>query len=339
MRYTIAIFLFLTVFCYVSCDNNTQHQVPKEVIETPFALKINRFDHDLFALKIDSGNGDLDKIANKYPDFFYLFTKQILNIGDSSNPQMPLVLNGFLKDQYINDMYDEVQQQYKDVSFFNKEFTDAFKAYHYFFPLLKIPEITYFVSGYNYANVTTQNTLAIGLEMYLGSDYKPYTLLEIPLYKQKLMRKEYIVVDALQAWISTEFENEQDYTSLLNQMLQRGKVLYALEKLLPNLNDTIKFGYTNEQLLWCQSNEPKIWSHFIEKKLLFAAFRGDSFKYINEGPFTAGFPRESPGKIGVWLGYQIIKKYVEQQPNITMKQLFENHNAQQILTSSKYKPK
>ncbi len=339
MRYTIAIFLFLTVFCYVSCDNNTQHQVPKEVIETPFALKINRFDHDLFALKIDSMNRGLDKIANKYPDFFYLFTRQILNIGDSSNPQMPLVLNGFLKDQYINDMYDEVQRQYKDASFFNNEFTDAFKAYHYFFPQLKIPEITYFVSGYNYANVTTQNTLAIGLEMYLGSDYKPYTLLEIPLYKQKLMRKEYIVVDALQAWIATEFENEQDYASLLNQMLQRGKVLYALEKLLPNLNDTIKFGYTNEQLKWCQNNEPKIWSHFIEKKLLFAAFRGDSFKYINEGPFTAGFPRESPGKIGVWLGYQIIKKYVEQQPNITMKQLFENHNAQQILTHSKYKPK
>jgi|JI10StandDraft_1071094.scaffolds.fasta_scaffold176780_3 hypothetical protein len=339
MRYTIAIFLFLTVFCYVSCDNNTQHQVPKEVIETPFALKINRFDHDLFALKIDSMNGGLHKIANKYPDFFYLFTKQILNIGDSSNPQMPLVLNGFLNDQYINDMYDEVLHQYKDVSFFNNEFTEAFKAYHYFFPQLKIPEITYFVSGYNYANVTTQNTLAIGLEMYLGSNYKPYTLLEIPLYKQKLMCKEYMVVDALQAWISTEFENEQDYASLLNQMLQKGKVLYALEKLLPNLNDTIKFGYTNEQLKWCQNNEPKIWSHFIEKKLLFAAFRGDSFKYINEGPFTAGFPRESPGKIGVWLGYQIIKKYVEQQPKITMKQLFDNHNAQQILTQSKYKPK
>jgi uncharacterized protein YjaZ len=122
-------------------------------------------------------------------------------------------------------------------------------------------------------------------------------------------------------------------------MLYKGKVLYTLEKLLPELNDTVKFGYSKAQLDWCIKNESKIWSHFIEKKLLFAALRGDSFKYINEGPFTAGFPRESPGKIGVWLGYQIIKKYIDQHPNITLKQLYENHNAQQILSQSKYKPK
>jgi uncharacterized protein YneF (UPF0154 family) len=281
----------------------------------------------------------MDNLAQKYPDFFYLFTKNIINIGDSSNPQMHMQLKGFLNDQNINEMYRQVQKQFKDVSSYNSELTAAFKGYHYFFPQSVVPEITYFVSGYNYANITTKNTLAIGLEMYLGSEYEPYTLLKIPLYKQKLMRKEYLVADAVQAWISTEFEKEEDYTGLLNQMLYKGKVLYTLEKLIPNLSDTILFGYTQEQLNWCNSNESKIWSHFIEKKLLFAALRGDSFKYINEGPFTAGFPRESPGKIGVWLGYKIIKKYVEQQPQITLKQLFDNRNAQQILTNSKYKPK
>jgi hypothetical protein len=181
--------------------------------------------------------------------------------------------------------------------------------------------------------------LGIGLEMYLGSNYKPYTLMEIPVYKQRLMRKEFIVVDALQSWITTEFEKEEDYSSLLSQMLYKGKVIYTIENLLPNIEDTIKFGYSDAQLKWCINNEQKIWAHFIEKKLLFAALRGDSYKYINEGPFTAGFPRESPGKMGVWIGYQIIKNYMDKQPKITLQQLFDNHNAQQILTFSKYKPK
>lgn len=339
MRSTINIFLFLTCCCYISCDNQTIHKVPEEVTEQHFELKINRFDKDLFAYKQDSGKINVASLAQKYPDFFYLFTKRILNIGDSANPQMPDLLRGFIDDQYISEMYSEVQKKYNDVTGYNMQLTEAFKAYHYFFPKAKVPEITYFVSGYNYATVTTPNTLAIGLEMYLGSDYKPYTLLEIPVYKQKLMLSEYIVVDALQAWIGTEFEKEEDFASLLNQMLHKGKVLYALEKILPEISDTVKFGYSQNQLAWCINNESKIWSHFIEKKLLFAALRGDSFKYINEGPFTAGFPRESPGKIGVWLGYQIIKRYAEQQPNLTLAQLFENHNAQQILTQSKYKPK
>jgi hypothetical protein len=339
MKYTVKIYLLLTVLCYISCDNKTQHKIPDEVIEQAFELKINRFDHNLFALSADPTPANMDNLAQKYPDFFYLFTKNIINIGDSSNPQMHMQLKGFLNDQNINEMYRQVQKQFKDVSSYNSELTAAFKGYHYFFPQSVVPEITYFVSGYNYANITTKNTLAIGLEMYLGSQYEPYTLLKIPLYKQKLMRKEYLVADAVQAWISTEFEKEEDYTGLLNQMLYKGKVLYTLEKLIPNLSDTILFGYTQEQLNWCNSNESKIWSHFIEKKLLFAALRGDSFKYINEGPFTAGFPRESPGKIGVWLGYKIIKKYVEQQPQVTLKQLFDNRNAQQILTNSKYKPK
>jgi hypothetical protein len=339
MSNRIKFFLFLTVFCYISCDNKTAHKVPEEVIEQAFDLKINRFDEDLFAAKLDSRSINIGNMAQKYPDFFYLFTKRILNIGDSSNPQMPALLKGFINDQYINEMNNEVQKRFNDVSPYNKQLTKAFKGYHYFFPTAKIPEITYFVSGYNYATVTTENTLGIGLEMYLGGDYKPYTLLEIPTFKQNLMRSEYIVFDALQAWIGTEFEKEEDFASLLGQMLYKGKVLYAIEKILPELSDTVKFGYTEAQLKWCIASESKIWSHFIEKKLLFAALRGDSYKYINEGPFTAGFPRESPGKIGVWLGYQIIKKYVDQQPNISLKQLFENHNAQQLLSQSKYKPK
>ena len=37
--------------------------------------------------------------------------------------------------------------------------------------------------------------------------------------------------------------------------------------------------------------------------------------YIGEGPFTQGFSQEySPGNIGQWIGWQIIKKFVRKKP-------------------------
>ena len=229
MKHIVGLFLLLTVLCYVSCDNKTRHKLPEEVIKQSFALKVNRFDIDLFDLKKDSTSTKWQIMVKKYPDFFYLFTKNIINIGDSTNPQLPQLLNGFLNDEYINKMYVDVNKEYINISDYNQQFTEAFKGYHFFFPKANIPEITYFVSGYNFANVTTTNTLGIGLEMYLGSKYQPYTLMEIPVYKQRLMCKAYLVVDALQAWITTEFEKEEDYVSLLSQMLYKGKVIYSIE--------------------------------------------------------------------------------------------------------------
>lgn len=331
--------LFLTALCYSSCQNDTKVKLPPEVEKENFVLKINRFDNDLFALKNNKDMVITDTIAMKYPDFFFLFTKKIINIGDSSNPQMTRLLNDFIHDKYIKEMYDEVQKQYSRVDDFNQQLTNAFKTFHYLFPQAKIPEITYFVSGYNYSTITTNNTLGIGLEMYLGSNYSPYSLMDFPLYRQKLMRKEYIVPDALQAWVSTEFEKDEDYSSLLHQMIFKGKVLYTVKNLMPNTPDTLLLGYTEAQQQWCNKNEAQIWSALIEKNVLFSQLNAGNSKYVNEGPFTPGFPRESPGKIGVWVGYKIIKAYMDKQKDISLVSLFNNRNAQEILAQSKYKPK
>lgn len=339
MKLLVSSFLLLTALCYLSCNTATQNDVPKEALETPFTLKTNNFYTDLFALNGDTSAAKRLQLAANYPDFFYLFTKRIINIGDSLNPQMPSILQNFLQDPYINQMYAEVNKQFTDLTPYNQQFTEAFKRYHYLFPSKTIPEVTWFVSGYNYAHVTTVTTLAIGLEMYLGNTYEPYTLLEIPNYKKQLMQKEYIVSDAMQVWLSTDFENEKDNATLLHQMIFKGKIMYALQKIMPNTPDTISFGYSVAQLKWCAKNETKIWAHFIEKKILFSPLRGDNLKYVNEGPFTAGFPRESPGKIGVWIGYQIVANYMKNKPETSLQELFENHNAQEILTQSKYKPK
>ena len=111
-----------------------------------------------------------------------------------------------------------------------------------------------------------------------------------------------------------------------------------MDAMLPDTHDSIKIGFTKEQLDFCKKNEAHIWSLFIDKNLLFSTEQSKYLKYINEGPTTNGLPKESPAMLGVWVGWQVVKKYMNDNPTITLKQLMEEKDSQKILTKSKYKP-
>jgi uncharacterized protein YjaZ len=98
-------------------------------------------------------------------------------------------------------------------------------------------------------------------------------------------------------------------------------------------------GYTKEQLEWCIKNESNIWAFFIEQKLLYSTVVQQYIKYISDGPTTNGLPKESPAKIGAWIGWQIVKAYMNNNPAITLEQLLKEKDAQKILNNSNYKPK
>ena len=81
-----------------------------------------------------------------------------------------------------------------------------------------------------------------------------------------------------------------------------------------------------------------MWSFFIENKLLFSTDQAAYSKYINDGPTTNGFPKESPAKIGAWIGWRIVNTYMEKSKNINLTDLLRERDAQKILEVSGYKP-
>jgi hypothetical protein len=61
--------------------------------------------------------------------------------------------------------------------------------------------------------------------------------------------------------------------------------------------------------------------------------------YIGEGPFTQGFSQEqSPGNIGQWIGWQIVKRFAEKNSSMKPEELMRT-DAMKILEEAKYKPK
>ena len=334
--------LFLISGCE-SCRKNKNNDVILKVdrqkaAEVKLNIKIKRFEHDLMEgsttdLKIKS-----NQLKDSYGYFFNIFCKNIINIGPPENAAFLGYLNDFTTDKSIREIYAEVKKDYSDLSILENEFSDALSNYKVLFPDKKIPQVVSFISGFNYSIITTDSVLGIGLDMFLGADCKFYKLLGMPMYKVRAMRREMIVSDGIRSWISTEFETKLPKEDLLSMMIQEGKFLYLMDNIFPDAPDSIKISFSAKELEWCKNSEGSIWKFIVDKKLLFSSEYKENIKWIKEAPFTAGLPRESPGRVGSWVGWQIIRSYMKNNQTLTVYDLMNNIDAQNILNQSRYKP-
>jgi hypothetical protein len=153
-----------------------------------------------------------------------------------------------------------------------------------------------------------------------------------------VMRKEFIVPDLIRSWMMKEFPNTDKSGTLLSEMIYQGKLLYLADAMMPEANDTLKIGFNLQQLEWCKIHEPDMWGFLIKNKFLYSTETEAITKYTGEGPFTTGFVKESPARTGIWLGWNIVRKYIEENPKTTLVQLMNESNSQLILSKSKYKP-
>ena len=84
--------------------------------------------------------------------------------------------------------------------------------------------------------------------------------------------------------------------------------------------------------------ENLIWSRLVEDQVLYATSHLVKQRYIGERPKTTEVGEQCPGRIGMWVGWQIVKKYMETHPNVKLQQLMNMRNASQLFKDSGYKP-
>ena len=302
-------------------------------------VKIVRFDQELFSIDLKDTLNEITKLSNKYPDFFNLFTYRIIRVGGVGDKQFPQLLTEFVADTMIQDVKNLVDKEFADFSKIEKQIKKAFKYYQYHFPDKKLPTVFTYVSGFNQSVVTAENIIGISLDKYLGRDCHYYQQLSTtPQYKILNMHKEKLVSDVAFAWGSSDFGNTDKANNLMQNMILKGKLMYFVDALLPDTPDSLKIGFTTKQLEFCKNNEAQMWGYLVEKKLLFSSKRMDIVRYINDGPTTSGFPRQSPGRAAIWIGWQIVRQYMKKHPETTVKELMQNNDYQQILSDSEYFP-
>ena len=226
---------------------------------------------------------------------------------------------------------------YPDLKDIERGLGRAFYNYRKEFPERVIPAVYTLMSGFNQSMVTADTILAIALDKYLGRDEEMYIKLELPNYQRQTMERKNLVSDCMKAWIWTEFPYNDSIDNVLANILYEGKVMYALQQLLPETPESLIFGYTPVQMRWCRDNTAQMWTFLVENKLLYSTDYLTISKLISPAPFCSLFTRESPGQAAVWLGYRIISSYMKRN-SVTLEALLQDNDYQQILAKARFKP-
>ena len=312
--------VFLMLISFISCDKKSK--VEKAVEKIPLSLKVYRFEKDFF----ETPPNELFNLKAEYPFFFPE------GVADS-------IWVAKMKDPLWRELYKEVEKKYSNFDKQTAEIEDLFKHIKYYFPTVITPTI-YTVIGemdYNNKAIYANDKLIIALELYLGKGHEFYTF---PEYIEQNFEERQMMPDVVSSFAMRTIPAPTE-KSLLSEMIYYGKELYLKDILLPNYTDAERIGYLPEQITWCQENESYIWRFFVDENLLYSSDSKLANRFINLAPFSKFYleiDNESPGRIGQWIGWQIVRSYMENNPKTTVADLFKM-DAREIFEKSKYKPK
>ena len=336
----IKLFPFLiALFIFQSCQSDKQKP---DVSDSPVHMKIERFDQEIAQLKPAAILDKNKQWQAEYGLFYTDYMRYMLKVGD---PQDSIYLQDILskvvqKKDFI-DLAAAVQKKFPDLKKQEQELTQAFRYIHYYFPDYKIPRLISFFSGFEVQVPLGEDYIGIGLDMFLGqeSPFYPALINSIPLYISRRFTPENITPRVVEAVIREELFPEKDAdVNTLQQMVYHGKVLYAMDLIL-DAPDSLKIGYTGKQMEWAQHYQKDVWKWFLDEDLLYNTDYLRTQKYFTEAPFSPelGENNESAPKLGSFIGWQIVRKYMEKHPELGLKELFEHSNAQELLSDSKFK--
>ncbi len=322
----------LSILFFLACGSHQDKRLHVDVsgVKVPEVV-INRYDQELFRIPLSDLKNGLERIKSKYRVFLGT------NLDD---PAKISSMRSYLTNERNIDFYKASAAKYKDLGTTEQELTLAFQHYKFYFQEAVIPGIYSYISGGDYENPVQINdsVMIIALDTYLGKDFNAYQADGVPLYKISRMGAENIVPDCINALADRMCPVNPSHTNLLGQMIEAGKKLYFIDAMIPDFPDYLKISYTKAQYEWIEKNEYHIWAAIIENRMLYSTSSQVIRMFMADGPFTSEFSKDSPPRLGEWIGWQIVKQFMNENPDVTLQKLLSLDDPQQILTRSGYKP-
>lgn len=330
------LFPLLVALAIAGCKS--QKKIP-DVSGIYISLPAERFENDLFSIDTIHVEAALNDLNKKHPGFTQDFLFNILGTSpDSARQQVPAFVKSY------KGLYADADKKFNDLGSITAQVVQGFRFVHYYFPSYRLPSkmITFIGPINSYGSILTPDALAVGLQLYMGSNYPLYQSQQgqemYPLFISRRFEPAYIPVNAIKNIIDDMYPANTAGRPLVEQMVESGKRLYLLDLLLPSLPDTLKTGYTAKQLEGCYASEKNIWTFFVQNDMLYNTDPNVTRDYMNDAPNTTALGEESPGNIGQFVGVQIVKKWMEKNREISPGALMKTP-AKQIFEEAKYKPR
>jgi hypothetical protein len=334
----------------VGCGSRSEDRFSKVAIpeENRVDVEFRRLDKELTGLNYANSASEFAKLKDVYAandssdmNFLDIYTEAVLNIGNVDQMETRNIIQKFATGKPYCEFFQDADSVFPDMSAEKQELDNAFSILKTNLPDMNVPkQYVAIVSGF-YSNVLcTKSSLGFSLEYYLGANYPNYKYVD-GLYDYMICnyRREKLVSDGVFCWLSTEYEFKESAPTLLQKIIYLGKLVYLTSVSLPNEDLHTILGYTPDQYEWCCQNEAQMWHYMAEYKHLFNTDRLTVGKYCDPAPSTAFFPQDSPGRSGLFVGYNIVKAYLDANTNVTLQELMNNNDASEILEMSGYNPK
>ena len=316
-RLVLLLMIFLTAF---SCKKDSS--INPKISKIDIDVQVERFDR-IFA---ESKPKDLPLLKRNYP---FLFSKRF---PDS-------IWVNRMTDTLQKQLFSEVDKVFSSFDETKLEIQQLFQHLKFFYPEFKTPRVITVTSDIDYRNkvIVTESIVLISLDTYLGEDHIYYE--SIQNYLKQNFNKSQISPDLAEGY-AKKYAYQPQKRTFLDEMIYFGKLLHFKDAVLPLKTDAEKIGYKKHQLEWAKENESEIWRYFLDREMLYSTDAKLLSRFINPSPFSKFYlelDNESPGKIGQYIGWQIVRAYMDNN-DVDLGKLMIT-SSEDIFNNSKFKPR
>lgn len=329
-------YAFLLLVIILSSCQNDRWDV--DVSDLSYDQEILRLDQAVFELDVRSEENTLLMLRDTYGEFLDIYLEEIMRVGPVDNPMTGPLLSQFTSDPNWRTLQNDIDKKHPNMDVESDNLGAALKRYSKHFNVDSLPKLVAYNSGFNVGVYPSSRWLGIGLEWYSGTELPILKQLPpemFPQYKRDKMNPDYLCTNALKGWLMVKHQSQLNGEDMLSRIVYGGKILFVADKLL-EVEEATLLNYSEAQLNWCKNHNIDVWKHLLENDLLFSLDVMQINKMVSDGPFTPGMPPESPGGVGNWLGLEMVSAFMDENDEVTLKQLMEMKNDREILKY--YKP-
>lgn len=334
-----------------SCSNDKNRP---DISAVKVDLKVERFDEAIYKIDTVDIAKSIASLQQKYPDFTRDYIENILGLSADSlafpGSRHADALKLFLRDYRV--IKDSSNKIFGDFSKQKAEIETACRYVKYYFPKYTLPSRIYtfigpvdamFETSFGFqGDIKSPTAFGVALQFHLGENFSFYRSLQgqaqFPDYILRRLDPATISINCMKNVVDDLFPDNSAGRPLIEQMVEKGKRLYLLDKFVPDVDEHLKIGYTEKQLKDCYTNEAAIWGLFLNNDLLNNAEQNVLKNYIGDSPKTQELGEDAPGNIASFSGWQIVKLYMDKYPDTKLEDLMMLP-ARDVYAKSKYKPK
>lgn len=351
LKSIVHVIIPVIILCFASCNENKN--IP-DVSDIRINLTIQHFDQDLFAIDTNNVKAGIVTLQQKYPTLSPAFFENILGLPVDSllsgQAAHASAFKMFLRD--YRPLKDSADKLFGDFTKSSAEIQKGLQFVKYYFPQYKSPQKIYTLIGPidalfetsfgAHGDIITEDGLGVALQFHMGDNFSFYQSsqgqAQFPEYIRRRLTPETIPVNAMKNIVDDMFPDKSSGRPLIEQIVEKGKRLYLVDRFLPKTPGHLKIGYSEKQLEACYENEAVIWNLFVQNYLLNNAEQNMIKNYIGDSPKTQELGEDSPGNIGAFCGWQIVKKFMDKNPDVKPGALMKM-DSREVYSSSKYRPK